>query len=376
MGQRKFIPVIMQRDDNGQINKPVYLTSILHFDLSDDEQYEDNLKDLIRLLYGIELYDEPSLGAPPDWLNKKNDVIKKGNKYSALKKKNNDSTQDYIIQDYINDIVDDIKSFNNGNNITTIDSSSFGEYYLSTVPVRDDFLSLLNMSKYVTNGHHYMIGALEKIYNIHQFSFNKDIFHLLCYELIIYLAAFYLKYNRYEEIKYLINHKFILNINGSLNNVPSSFHAFWQYSEPFDNYIRQRDNKKYYSGFAHYLYEATNESICSAEDLVYADEFLFNASIFVNNTARSSYWFPIMYCYDQYTTKIRNLSMKLKTKEFLDTFSLCLGFSDTTAFKAKYKEIEQQVKNNNIFERIKYSGSFDRAANVLDYVKSEELGIF
>ncbi len=68
--------------------------------------------------------------------------------------------------------------------------------------------------------------------------------------------------------------------------------------------------------------------------------------------------------------------MKLKTKEFLDTFSLCLGFSDTTAFKAKYKEIEQQVKNNNIFERIKYSGSFDRAANVLDYVKSEELGIF
>ena len=374
--QRKFIPVIMQRDEDGNIEKPAYLSSIYHVDLSDNEQYEDNLKDLIRLLFGIDIYEEPPLGAPPDWLNKKNDVIKVEQKFLSLKKKNDDSVKAYLIQDYISNIVEDVKSFNNGEAITHIDSSLFGKYYLNATPIRDNFLELLKMSKYVADGHKYMIEALEKIYNIHHFDFRKDIFHLLCYELIIYLAAFYLKYNRYSEVSYLLNHKFILYSNGTLNNTPSSYIALREYSEHFDSYIKKRDNKNYYSGIAHYWYEATNKTICDTEDFVYADEFLYNASIFIFQYDPWAYWFPIMYYYDRYTTNIKKLSMKLKTKEFLDTFSRCLGFSDTMAFKTKYKEIEQKVSNNNIFKQIKYSGSFDRAVTVFDHVKSKELGIF
>lgn len=371
--QRKFIPVIMQRDKDGNIEKPAYLSSIFHVDLSDDEQYEDNLKDLIRSLFGIDLYEEPPLGTPPEWLHKKNDVIKNDYKFSALKKKNDNQVKEYLIQDFINSIIDDVKSFNNGEAITRVDPS---KYYLETITIRDEFLELLIMSKYVVDGHKYMIEALEKIYNAHHFDGRKDIFHLLCYELVIYLTAFYIKYNRYTEISYLINHKYILYNNGTLNNTPSSLISLREYNEQFDIFIKQRDNKNYYSGIAHYWLEAINETVCDADDFIYADEFLYNASIFIFKYDPWAYWFPIMYCYDRYTTNIKKLSMKLKTKEYLDTFSLCLGFSNIMVFKAKFKEIEQKANNHNIFKQIKYNGSFDRAVTVFDYVKSEELGIF
>lgn len=375
VGQTKFIPVIMKKNSDGKIDKPVYLNSILHIDLSNEDEYDDNLKDLIRILFGRDLYEEPPLGTPPVWLDEKNEVIKSKEKYSDLKKKISNSLKDYLIQDYINEIVDDVSKFNDGEAINHFNSSICGKHYLDTVPIRDNFLKLLKMSIYVEDGHKYMVEAIEKIYNTHNMDFRKDIFHLLCYELLIYLTAFYLKYNRFSEVSYLLHHKYFLNYNYSQKNIPSSFIGLREYSDYFDDYIKQRDNKNYYSGTAHYFYTSTNTLICDTDTFIYADEFLFNASIFMGKIDQWSFWFPIMYCYDRYGTNIKRLAMKLKTKEYLDKFALCLGFTSTNDFKNKYEEIKQQ-SSNGLFKEIKYDNSFDRAITVFDFTKSAELGIF
>lgn len=67
--QTKVIPIIFQRDENGQIAKPRFLKSRLHFDLTNKSKYNIEYQRLVRRLYGIETIKEPELGTPPAWLD-------------------------------------------------------------------------------------------------------------------------------------------------------------------------------------------------------------------------------------------------------------------------------------------------------------------
>lgn len=54
--QRKFIPVVFEKDDEGNICKPQYLKGLLHFDLSTPDKYDTEYRRMVRTLYGIDTY--------------------------------------------------------------------------------------------------------------------------------------------------------------------------------------------------------------------------------------------------------------------------------------------------------------------------------
>ena len=56
--QTKFIPVVFERNAAGEVCKPTYLQSRLHFDLSREDSYNSEYQNLVRTLYGIEIYKE------------------------------------------------------------------------------------------------------------------------------------------------------------------------------------------------------------------------------------------------------------------------------------------------------------------------------
>ena len=68
--QSKFIPVVMKRDPEGNVCKPTYLQTRLHFDLSIPERYDEEYKRLVKTLYGEEVYPKPELGNKPSWVEK------------------------------------------------------------------------------------------------------------------------------------------------------------------------------------------------------------------------------------------------------------------------------------------------------------------
>ena len=72
--QDKFIPIIFERGPNGEICKPAFLKGLLHFDLSTDEKYASEFQRLVKRLFGIEVYEKPELGTPPDWIIQKEKV--------------------------------------------------------------------------------------------------------------------------------------------------------------------------------------------------------------------------------------------------------------------------------------------------------------
>lgn len=65
--QRKFISVVMERDDYGRVYLPKYLKSRIYCDLS-GENYEKEYETLLRSIFEVPVYRKPEIGERPKWL--------------------------------------------------------------------------------------------------------------------------------------------------------------------------------------------------------------------------------------------------------------------------------------------------------------------
>ncbi len=81
----KFIPVIMERDEDGRIQLPVYLKGRIFIDLSDPERYEDEFERLVRNLHGRPARERPALGARPAYLEEGAVELKTGRALPAFR---------------------------------------------------------------------------------------------------------------------------------------------------------------------------------------------------------------------------------------------------------------------------------------------------
>lgn len=67
--QKKFIPIVCQKDENGEPRLPVFLKSRIWIDFSTPEAVNENWEKLLRVLYGKPIHEKPSLGKPPSFLS-------------------------------------------------------------------------------------------------------------------------------------------------------------------------------------------------------------------------------------------------------------------------------------------------------------------
>lgn len=66
--QKKFIPIVCERQDNGEPCMPAFLKSRMSIDFSTPESANANWEQLLRVLFGKSLYEKPELGIPPSFL--------------------------------------------------------------------------------------------------------------------------------------------------------------------------------------------------------------------------------------------------------------------------------------------------------------------
>lgn len=69
--QTKFIPVVVECDDDGNPYKPVFLSGIFYVDLSDESKYSSGLERLIDFIYGEKAYVKPKIGEVPIRIKRK-----------------------------------------------------------------------------------------------------------------------------------------------------------------------------------------------------------------------------------------------------------------------------------------------------------------
>ena len=82
--QTKFIPVIMQRDEEGIIRVPIYLKGRLFFDLSDPAREISELEELVGYLHGVER-GRPALAPRPAYLDAARMELRTGRRLQVLR---------------------------------------------------------------------------------------------------------------------------------------------------------------------------------------------------------------------------------------------------------------------------------------------------
>lgn len=67
--QKKFIPIVMERNEDGSEPLPAYLASRIYIDFSDDGRFAAEYEKLLRMIFDRPLNKRPEIGKPPAFLN-------------------------------------------------------------------------------------------------------------------------------------------------------------------------------------------------------------------------------------------------------------------------------------------------------------------
>lgn len=374
--QEKFLPVVFERGENGEIPKPVYLKGLLYFDLSKPESYDEEYQRLVKRLYGIEIMKKPELGSKPAWLESETIIsTKTRSSFDILKSNISEEEKKRQFVGFLSNIRNQIVSFKENRTIQQVEYEEYIELYTETRSIRDEFLLLMQYIYYIDNGEKIVAASLESICEAlgNGTGIINEIQKTLLHEIFIYVVAIYFKNMNYDALSYTINRTYF--VNNSYYDKAQSFDVFYENNENFDKAIIKRDNKAYFSGVAKYWTDNININSCSKNEFVFADILLHNASIFIENYKNSWFWFPITYVYSGHgNSLIKSFSIKLMSKEYLEETAKIFGYSSIEGFRKKFLEVEEEV-NKGAMEKYRFHSCFDSVPLLNYYIKAEELGI-
>lgn len=376
--QEKILPVVFERKADGGIPKPQYLKTMLHFDLSQEENYDLEYQRLVKRLYGIEIIEKPKLGKRPAWLEEKSIISTKTRTgYECLKQQKADNIKKNEFRNFLLVIKEKIENFDKGDLQGSISADAYIELYDETKIYRDDFLHLLKYSFYVPEAYKIIASTMEEMCeNVKsKIGYEDEVIRTLLHEMFIYIVAFYLKNKDYDALAYILSKTYFVGKYGYSD--AQSFNVFYFNNEKLDDAVSKKDKINYYSGTASHWVDNINIDMCNKNEFVFADIFCYNAAIFVENYTSEWFWFPITYVYGktEYGNSLfRQFAVRLKSKEHLQELAKVMGYSDVEEFRKKYSEIETEIKNGN-FREYRYSGAFENAPVICQFIKTEELGI-
>lgn len=368
--QRKFIPVVFERDAEGNVCKPQYLKGLLHFDLSMPDTYDTEYQRMVRTLYGIDTYKEPELGNPPVWLEETPKVSYKSRVTSDFFR---GTASDAVKKSKFAENLEELKKQILGYDYTEKEVISC---YLELMPFRDEFLLLVKSTEYVQEGYKQIAKFLEELmYEIRRQQTNySNLKVTFVHECFIYVVAYYLKKSANEALRYVLNKTYFAGTS-HYNQDADSYNCFYCYNDVLDSAVCKRDNKNYYCGTAALWIENLNVDVCNKDEFVSGDLFCHSASLLISNYEKDWAWFPLTYVYnsDEYRGLFATYSKRLVSKEHLENMVYILNYETVDEFKEQYKNVEAKYNKGDLKE-YRYNSCFETARSFWNYMKSEELG--
>ncbi|MCH5259224.1 MAG: toll/interleukin-1 receptor domain-containing protein [Lachnospiraceae bacterium] len=189
--QTKFIPVILERGENGEIYKPAYLGSTYYVDLSDSKNYDEEFCLLVKTLVGETVYRKPELGSIPDWVTQEVTFpVNKQIEFNSIKQQKDSKMQKLEYKQTLDEICKKITLFCTND---IVNGSYFSKNYINkykdTMVIRDEYLRLLTIAIYVDDSEKLIAAFLENVLNKHYDHIEQyaEIKMILLHELFIRL---------------------------------------------------------------------------------------------------------------------------------------------------------------------------------------------
>ena len=372
--QQKFIPVVMERDENGKKYLPTYLKSRMYRDLSGDN-YEEEYLQILRLIYDVPEYRKPALGKRPKWLTEDTPDDLFGLKEEIKGIKSDGSN----VREFIDAYIESLKKFY----VKDIQKDVYLKSFKDLKAYRDVFLDHLKAFSSSISFGILLAEEFEQLNNslldINTFepesrSYKErdfDLFRVHVWELFVCAVTFMLHYSMFKNIHDLLAHTYFLKISPlSGNNEPISYAAFRHHSEMLEDIIKPQmegELSRKYTLLGHFMNtEREYLPIYSHTSISNADLFLYQIynALEIEEISPWYHWFPILYIY---ADESNSMWKKLISKSFCKKILPLFGVQSIEEMKALVSKCEYD-------KECRYSGAWHGAASViLSWIKVEDI---
>ena len=364
MDQTKFIPIVLEKDEDGTPYKPIYIESRIHFDFSNKDSYENEFESLIRFLFDEPYYRKPKLGKKPEWLNKDAISISPiNNLVDIMRSSANEARKNNAISEFTQVFINKTKEFK----VITNPNIDVEKYCIETEnqinsmkPLRDsylDFLKELIMSEKKVPD--FFCSFIEKLYNellllkINGNSYNEydkamlSIYAIFIWNIFISTISYLRYYEKYSDIFDILTTTFYLieGITPLQYKKAETFLEFRCFNGIIDNYYRN----DLLSKTADLVVKQIKEPIITTEFFAQTDILLSQLSFALKTSRIKDHgWFALSYVYSK---NFDNIWIKLSSKKYCQKILPLFGVKSI-------EELIKIIKDNPVPERYGYSNSF------------------
>ena len=370
--QEKFIPIVKEKDDNGQVYIPAYIKSRKYIDLSSDEIFEDGYELLLRNIFERPQHRKPALGNPPAWLfEDKKPHYKTSNVIKQLENvlENNPARFNGLSMRFINsffECLDEVKL--NEDETIELDQKIY-DIINDLVDLRNDFVCFVELIC-EANGKidvEKLVKFFEQLYkytlpsepnNIY-YSVQGDHFKFLARELLIYTVMVFLDYDRYETAAEFLNAEFFVTDNRG-ESIHEGFTIFCFGIGSIDILRKERLNSKNLSLSADLMIQRATLKKYSSRKLVETDILMhYLCSIYERDFYRL--WFPYTYVYG-ISDKI-GILQRLISKRFFERAKSLFMVDSPEQLKVKITEYDSDQNQ----KRLGYQNAWNSSQNKFSY---------
>lgn len=301
--QEKFVAVVSQKDENGKPFLPTYYKSRIYIDLSEPDQYAENFERLLRWVFDKPLYIKPEIGSKPSFLSE-GDHVSLGT--TAIFKRCVDALKYHkayaegSFDEYCNSFASNLERFRLLNVDGELDDAvvkSIEEF----LPYRNEAIQLFiavaqysPTAEFVERIHRFfesLMPYMNRPSNISQWSeWSSDNFKFMVHELFLYALAIFLKHDRLDQAKYLLEQQYYLPGNSDYGrDVMISFVVFRDHMASL-RHRNERLGLRRLSLRADLLKERTNGTGIDFRYLMQADFVAFMRAEIVEKNERKRWW--------------------------------------------------------------------------------------
>lgn len=338
--QEKFIPVIMDKADNGFASVPEYMAGRFYIDLSFDENA--GLDMLLRHIFGKPALQKPPIGTPPEFIMQDEAPFIIPSNAAALRALNEGKpTAAMLVETFLEESAESLEQYR----VPDHDSSSMDEYSLRIVDSIDEMRGIRDsVLDVVVKFVRLQAADNENISIIHRFiervyvytdrpegttsytRWSYDNFRFFVYEIFLYTLAACIKYEKFDALpEFLTGY---VHQDRYLEYYHDAWDSFNWHLASLEYWTKTQDTR-WLSPEGHLLKERSNRKDIQWIDLLQADTVLLIS-------ARGNFWAwtgPYLERHEILPLFARSTSLQYAMK-----YLPSLGFSSITDFKTFLKE--------------------------------------
>ena len=355
--QKKFIPIIFERDERGEAYLPTFIDSRIYIDLSSDEIFENEYEKLIRNIFDKPASKRPPLGTPPAYLIEEQPIfLRTAHKVKTIRDAllNEKRNSQFFVEDYYATFISALADFSitesNDPNVNVDDivlnkieeMKTLRDDFVNFLETTLDFPHLFEMENFISFFEklvELIVEETKKKFTYNSGFYRADQYRFFFYELMIYVSAVMCERGKFKELSIFLENDFVIFDENYRDSRVFTYTIFNQRAETLDELRNKRLKLNRRSVTADLIKQRADNNRYSFTKLRECDILLYYIGILKD---QGDLWFPITAAYDTYNLGILN---KLISKRFFEKIKVLFYVDTVDELKSKITDIAQTKKD-------------------------------